>query len=82
MSLTVFPDTVLGREVQAGLFREAGELERLDELRTLLEGWKSPLQSMRIRSPTPCRCLGGCPKIVRGFCANWIWRRQCRMSGI
>lgn len=37
VSLTVFPDTVLGREVQEGLFREAGELERLDELRTFIE---------------------------------------------
>lgn len=37
VSLTVFPDTALAREVQAGEFREAGELERLDELYTLLE---------------------------------------------
>ncbi|MDE5814854.1 MAG: radical SAM protein, partial [Alistipes sp.] len=37
VSLTVFPDTVLAREVQTGEFREAGELERLDEVRTLLE---------------------------------------------
>ena len=37
VSLTVFPDTVLGREVQEGLFCEAGELERLDELRTFIE---------------------------------------------
>ncbi len=43
VSLTVFPDTVLGREVQAGLFREAGELERLDELRTLLERLEIPV---------------------------------------
>ena len=37
VSLTVFPDTVLAHEVQTGEFREAGELERLDEVRTLLE---------------------------------------------
>ena len=37
VSLTVFPDTVLAREVQTGEFCEAGELERLDEVRTLLE---------------------------------------------
>ena len=37
VSLTVFSDTVLAREVQTGEFREAGELERLDEVRTLLE---------------------------------------------
>ena len=43
VSLTVFPDTVLGREVQAGLFREAGELERLDELRMLLERLEIPV---------------------------------------
>ena len=43
VSLTVYPDTVLGREVQAGLFREAGELERLDELRTLLERLEIPV---------------------------------------
>ncbi len=43
VSLTVFPDTVLGREAQAGLFREAGELERLDELRMLLERLEIPV---------------------------------------
>ncbi len=43
VSLTVFPGTVLGREVQAGLFCEAGELERLDELRTLLERLEIPV---------------------------------------
>lgn len=43
VSLTVFPDTVFGREVQAGLFREAGELERLDELRMLLERLEIPV---------------------------------------
>lgn len=37
VSLTVFPDTALAQEVQTGEFREAGELERLDEVRTLLE---------------------------------------------
>lgn len=42
VSLTVFPATVLGREVQEGLFREAGELERIDELRTFIERLSIP----------------------------------------
>lgn len=43
VSLTVFPETVLGREVRDGLFREAGELERIDELRMLLERLEIPV---------------------------------------
>lgn len=37
VSLTLFPDAPLWQDVQEGRFREASELERLEELRTLIE---------------------------------------------
>lgn len=55
VSLTVFPDTVLAREVQTGEFREAGELERLDEVRTLLERLEiaTTIAGQTVSNPVP-----------------------------
>jgi len=38
VSLTIFPESQLYGELQHGLFTEAGEKERLEELRTLISG--------------------------------------------
>lgn len=40
--LTVFPDSELYREIQAGNWREESELEKLGELRTLIENLRIP----------------------------------------
>ncbi len=41
--LTVFPDSRLQGEIQAGNWREAGELEKLEELRALVEELSIPV---------------------------------------
>ena len=40
--LTIYPNSRLYREIQAGNWREAGELEKLDELRTLISRLEIP----------------------------------------
>lgn len=41
--LTVFPESRLYREIQAGAWREAGETEKLEEVRTLVERLDIPV---------------------------------------
>ena len=41
--LTVFPESRLYREIQAGNWREAGEKEKLEEVRTLVEHLRIPV---------------------------------------
>ena len=41
--LTVFPESRLYREIQAGTWREAGEKEKLEEVRTLVEHLRIPV---------------------------------------
>ena len=40
--LTVFPNSALYREIQAGNWREESELEKLEEVRTLIESLSIP----------------------------------------
>ena len=42
--LTVYPESELFQEIQAGNWREAGELEKLEEVQTLIEHLEIPVQ--------------------------------------
>lgn len=42
--LTVYPESELYREIQAGNWQEAGELEKLEELKTLIGALEIPVQ--------------------------------------
>lgn len=42
--LTVYPESGLYREIQAGRWEEAGELEKVEELKILLENLEIPVE--------------------------------------
>ena len=59
--LTVFPESRLYREIQAGNWAEAGELEKLEEVRTLVERLDIPVWFAALGASNAVRVQGVLP---------------------
>lgn len=60
--LTVFPESRLYREIQAGAWREAGEREKLEEVRTLVEALEIPVIFAALGASNPVNLEGCLPE--------------------
>ena len=58
--LTVFPNSALYREIQAGNWREESELEKLEEVRTLIESLSIPTRFETAGASNLVHIRGGC----------------------
>lgn len=77
--LTIYPNSRLYREIRAGNWREAGELEKLDELRTLISGLTIPVAFAALGASNAYRFQGNLPE-DRGRLLSTI-DRICRETG-
>ena len=60
--LTVYPESELFQEIQAGNWREAGELEKLEEVQTLIEHMEIPVQFAALGASNAFRFQGTLPQ--------------------
>lgn len=60
--LTIYPDSELYREIQNGNWQEQGELEKLEELRTLIEHLEIPVYFASLGASNAVRVEGTLPK--------------------
>jgi len=60
--LTVYPESELFQEIQAGNWREAGELEKLEEVQTLIEHLEIPVQFAALGDSNAFRFQGTRPQ--------------------
>lgn len=60
--LTIYPDSELYQEIQHGNWREAGEIEKYKEIRTLLENLKIPTQFAALGASNAFQFQGTLPE--------------------
>ena len=60
--LTVYPDSELYQEIRRGRWKEAGELEKYEEIRTLLEHLEIPAQFAMLGASNAFQLQGELPK--------------------
>ena len=60
--LTVFPDAPLCREIQQGNWKEASELEKYREIRTLLESLEIPVRFAALGASNAVQLQGSLPQ--------------------
>lgn len=60
--LTVFPNSALHREIQAGRWREAGEVEKLEELHTLIQTLDIPVWFAALGASNALHFQGNLPQ--------------------
>ncbi len=60
--LTIYPDSELYREIQAGNWKESGELEKYREVRTLIEDLTIPTQFAAMGASNAFQFQGDLPQ--------------------
>lgn len=60
--LTVFPDSALWEEIRRGAWREAGEIEKYREIRTLVEDLEIPVRFAALGASNPVPLQGALPE--------------------